>query len=95
MSPSMAIFLEQYPHIVANVAVKKQTSDIILTNYDIAIGYENSAFFNDWCGYRIDKLRLYYPNMKPTPLKIKVYMDYLAQNWKGSAIFAKKLDKIS
>jgi DNA-binding transcriptional LysR family regulator len=73
--PGMAIFLEQYPHIVTNVAVKKQTSDIILTNHDIAIGYENSEFFNDWCARKVGELPLYYPNIKPTPLKIKVYMD--------------------
>lgn len=84
--PSMAIFLEQYPFIVTNVAVKKQTSDIILANYDIAIGYENSEFFNDWCSCKLDKLLLYYPNIKPTPLKIKVYIDYLVQHCKDSFI---------
>jgi DNA-binding transcriptional LysR family regulator len=77
--PTMAIFLEQYPSIVTNVTVKKETSDIILANYDIAIGYENSEFFNDWCGRKVDKLLLYYSNIKPTPLKIKAYTDYLAQ----------------
>ena len=76
--PSMAIFLEQYPFIVTNVTVKKQTSEMSLMSYDIAIGYENSEFFNDWCCRKIDKLLLYYPNVKPIPLKIKGYMDYLA-----------------
>src|ERR1700722_1526638 len=55
--PSMAIFLEQYPCIVTNVAVKKQTSDITLN-------YENSEIFNDWCSRKLDKLLLYYPNIK-------------------------------
>lgn len=79
--PSMAAFLEQYPSIVTNVTVKKETSDITLTNYDIAIGYENSEFFNDWCSREVDKLLLYYPSIKPTPLKIKAYIDYLVQSW--------------
>ena len=83
--PSMAMFLEQYPHIVTNVTVKKETVDIILANYDIAIGYKNSEFFNDWCGRKVDKLLLYYPNIKPTPLKIKVYIDYLVKNWKDQS----------
>jgi DNA-binding transcriptional LysR family regulator len=78
--PNMAIFLEKYPCIVTNVTIKRQTADIILKNYDIAIGYDSSEFFNDWCSRKIDKLMLYYPNLKPIPLKIKVYMDYLTQN---------------
>jgi len=82
----MAIFLEQYPHIVTNVTLKKQTTDIASKNFDIAIGYENSEIFNDWCSRKIDKLLLYYPNIKPTPLKIKVYIDYLAQNWKDRSV---------
>ncbi len=77
--PSMAIFLEQYPSIVTNVTVKKEVSEISLMNYDIAIGYESSAFFNDWYSRKIGNLLLYYPNIKPIPLKIKAYMDYLAQ----------------
>lgn len=81
--PSMAAFLEQYPSIVTNVTVKKETSDITLTNYDIAIGYENSEFFNEWCGREVDKLWLYYSSIKPTPLKIKAYIDYLAQTWRA------------
>lgn len=84
--PSMAIFLEQYQHIVTNVIIKKQTTDIILKNYDIAIGYESSDFFNDWCSRKLDKLLLYYPNIKPTPLKIKVYIDYLVQNLKNRSM---------
>ena len=79
--PSMAKFLEQYPHVVTNVTIKRQTPDIISKNYDIAIGYENSEMFNDWCCRKIGKLLLYYPNIKPTPFIIKVYIDYLAQNW--------------
>ena len=80
--PSMAMFLAQYPHIVTNVTLKKQTTDITSKHFDIAIGYENSEIFNDWCSRKIDKLLLYYPNIKPTPLKIKAYIDYLAQHWK-------------
>ena len=80
--PSMAKFLEQYPHIVTNVTIKKQTSEIMSKNYDIAIGYDHSEIFNDWCSRKIDKLLLYYLNIKPTPLIIKVYIDYLIQNWK-------------
>ncbi len=82
--PSMAMFLEQYPHIVTNVTTKKETSDITPNNYDIAIGYENSEIFNDWCSRKLDALLLYYPNIKPIPLKIKAYIDYLAQNWKDN-----------
>lgn len=80
--PSMAKFLEQYPHIVTNVTIKKPISEMMVKNYDIAIGYESSEIFNDWCSRKIDKLLLYYPNMKPTPLIIKVYINYLAQIWK-------------
>ncbi len=80
--PSMAMFLEQYPNIVTNVTVKKQATDIVFNNYDIAIGYENSEIFNDWCSRKVDKLLMYYPNIKPTPLKIKAYVDYLAINCK-------------
>lgn len=76
--PCMAMFLEQYPHIITNVITKKETSDIILQNYDIAIGYENSEIFNDWCSRKINQLLLYYINIKPIPLKIKAYIDYLA-----------------
>jgi len=78
--PSMAVFLEQYPHIVTNVTLKKENHDIVLKNFDLAIGYENSEIFNDWCCRKIESLLLYYPNMKPIPLKIKVYMDYLNQD---------------
>jgi len=28
---------------------------------------------------KLDRLLLYYPSIKPTPLKIKVYIDYLSQ----------------
>tara|TARA_R110000868_G_scaffold318028_1_gene578815 strand:- start:26896 stop:27471 length:576 start_codon:yes stop_codon:yes gene_type:complete len=80
--PTMATFLAQYPQIVTNVALKKQASDIFLNHFDIAIGYEMSDIFNDWCRRKIDKLCLYYPNSKPTPLKIKAYMDYLIQSLK-------------
>jgi DNA-binding transcriptional LysR family regulator len=79
--PSMATFLEQYPRIVTNVTLKNQITSSISKNFDIAIGYENSEMFNDWCSRKIDKLLLYYPNIKPTPLKIKVYIDYLTQSW--------------
>jgi len=78
--PSMAMFLEQYPHIVTNVTTKKEATDIVLQHYDLAIGYERSEVFNDWCSRKVDQLLLYYPNIKPIPLKIKIYMDYLAQN---------------
>ena len=84
--PSMAMFLEQYPHIVTNVITKKETSDITPNDYDIAIGYKNSEIFNDWCSRKLDKLLLYYPNLKPTPLKIKAYIDYLAQNWNDRSV---------
>jgi DNA-binding transcriptional LysR family regulator len=84
--PSMALFLEKYPHIVTNVATKKEPLDINLMNYDIAIGYKNSEFFNNWCCRKINKLPLYYPNIKPAPLKIKVYIDYLTQDWKDKSI---------
>lgn len=77
--PSMAMFLERYPHIVTNVTIKKEISDIPPKNYDIAIGYENSEIFNDWCSRKIDMILLYYPNIKPTPLKIRAYIDYLSQ----------------
>lgn len=75
--PSMAIFLERYSSIVTNVAIKKQTLDITSKNYDVAIGYESSEIFNDWCSRRIKNFLLYYVNIKPTPLKIKAYIDYL------------------
>jgi len=78
--PSMAIFLEQYPHLVTNVSTKKELSGINLNDYDVAIGYETSEIFNDWCSRKMDKLLLYYPNIKPIPLKIKAYIDYLVQN---------------
>lgn len=87
--PTMAIFLEQYPHIVTNVTLKKEATDIASKNFDIAIGYENSEIFNDWRSRKIDKLLLYYQNIKPTPLKIKAYIDYLAQNWKTRPIVVK------
>jgi DNA-binding transcriptional LysR family regulator len=80
--PTMAMFLEQYPQIVTNVTLKKHAIDIALKNFDIAIGYELSEIFNDWCSRKLDRLLLYYPNIKPTSLKIKVYIDYLAQNGK-------------
>lgn len=80
--PTMASFLEQYPHIVTNVTLKKQTTDIALKNFDIAIGYESSEIFNDWCSRKLDKLLLHYLNIKPMPLKIKVYIDYLSQSRK-------------
>lgn len=76
--PSMGMFLEKYPQIVTNVMLKKETKDIATKNFDIAIGYENSEIFNDWCSRTIDKLLLYYPNIKPIPLKINVYIDYIA-----------------
>lgn len=77
--PTMANFLERYPQLVTNVTIKKQASDIPLNNYtyDIAIGYENSEVFNDWCYRKLENFLLYYPNIKPIPLKIKVYIDYL------------------
>jgi DNA-binding transcriptional LysR family regulator len=85
--PTMAAFLEQYPGIVTNVTLKKQASDIVLKNCDIAIGYEHSEIFNDWCcSHKLDQLLLYYPNIKPTPLKIKAYIDYLAQSWKDRSV---------
>lgn len=84
--PTMATFLEKYPHIVTNVTLKKQTTDIAFKNIDIAIGYELSKIFNDWCYYKLDKLLLYYPNIKPIPLKIKVYIDYLAQSWEDISV---------
>ncbi|MCK4608431.1 MAG: LysR family transcriptional regulator [Gammaproteobacteria bacterium] len=87
--PTMATFLEQYQHIVTNVTLKKQSTDIVSKNFDIAIGYELSEIFNDWCCRKLDKLLLYYPNIKPTPLKIKVYIDYLAQSWKDRAVALK------
>ena len=83
--PSMAKFLVQYPYIVTNVTIKKQTSDIMLKDYDIAVGYENSEFFNDWCYCKIDELFMYYLNLKPTPLKIKAYIDYLSQSWRDKS----------
>ncbi len=78
--PSMALFLERYPHMVTNVTTKKEISGITLNDYDIAIGYENSNIFNDWCSRKIGKLLLYYPSIKPLPLKIKAYIDYLAKH---------------
>ncbi len=84
--PTMAIFLEQHPNIVTNVTLKKQISDINSKNFDIAIGYKSSQIFNNWCLRKIDKLPLYYINVKPTPLKIKVYIDYLSQNWENRPV---------
>jgi DNA-binding transcriptional LysR family regulator len=79
--PGMALFLEKYPHIVTNVTTKKESSDLVLNNYDIAIGYENSEIFNDWCCRKLgERLLLHYINIKPLPMKIKAYMDYLEQN---------------
>ncbi len=63
-----------------NIAFRVEAAEITSKDYDIAIGYENSEIFNDWCSRRIDNLLLYYLNLKPTPLKIKVYMDHLTQN---------------
>jgi hypothetical protein len=57
-------------------------------NYDIAIGYENSAFFNDWCGRKIGQLLLYYPNIKLMPLKIKVYIDYLTKSSEDRSVLS-------
>lgn len=79
--PGMAMFLEQYPCIVTNVTLKNQATDIALKNFDVAIGYENAEIFNDWYSRKLDKLLLYYSNIKPTPLKIRVYGDYLAKYW--------------
>lgn len=80
--PTMAAFLEQYPNIVTNVTLNKLATDIILKNFDIAIGYECSKVFDDWCcSNKLDNLLLYYPNIKPIPLKLKVYIDYLVQSW--------------
>lgn len=75
--PEMARFLEQYPNIVTNVILKKEPVDIAPANFDIAIGYPATEIFNDWCSRKLDTLMMYYPNIKPTPLKIKVYADYL------------------
>ncbi len=77
--PSMANFLAYYPHIVSNVTLKKSALEIVLNDFDIAIGYEPVAIFNDWCSKKINGLLFYYPNIKPLPLKIKVYRDYLAE----------------
>lgn len=75
--PSMAMFLEHYPHMMTNVTIKKNTSDFNLKNFDIAIGYVSSEFFDDWCSRKIEKLVIHYPNIKPIPIKISVYMEYL------------------
>jgi DNA-binding transcriptional LysR family regulator len=80
--PSMALFLEQYPNIVTNVTVKKLLTENVSNNFDIAIGYESSDVFKNWCIRKIDALLLYYPNVKPIPLKIKAYLDYLTQDWR-------------
>ncbi len=76
--PTMTAFLEQYPNIVTNVTLKKEVRNFSMNNFDIAIGYEASEIFNEWCCRKQDNLSLYYPNIKPIPLKIKVYIDYLA-----------------
>lgn len=81
--PTMADFLEQYPQIVTNVTLNKQASDILLKNFDVAIGYELSETFNDWRYRKLNTLYLYYPNIKPTPLKIEVYIDYLTKSCKA------------
>jgi DNA-binding transcriptional LysR family regulator len=83
--PTMATFLEQYPHIVTNVTLKKQACEIAFSYFDIAIGYECTEIFNDWCSRKLDKLLLYYPSIKPTPAKIGVYIDYLAHKWQANS----------
>jgi len=87
--PTMATFLERYPYIVTNVILKKQTTDIVLKNFDIAIGYEYSEIFNDWCCHKLERMLLYYPNIKPAPLKIKVYIEHIDQNWKYKPVSAR------
>lgn len=82
--PTMADFLEQYPHIVTNVTLKKQASDILLKNFDVAIGYELSETFNDWRYRKLGALYFYYQDIKPTPLKVAVYIDYLKKSCKNS-----------
>jgi len=77
--PSMAAFLEKYPDIVTNVTLKKQAHDINLSHFDLAIGYEISEIFNDWCSSKLGELFLFYPSIKPKPQKLQVYIDYLTQ----------------
>lgn len=82
--PTMAPFLAQYPHIVTNVTTKKQATDHVIKQADVAMGYEISDAFNDWCYRKLDQLVMYIPNIKPTPLKIQVYIDYITHNWETS-----------
>jgi DNA-binding transcriptional LysR family regulator len=90
--PSMAMFLEHYPHILTNVTIKKQYSECMFKDYDIAIGYENSGFFDDWCGRKMSDHMLYYPNRKPTPLIIQVYIDYLTQYCADKSVIFGSMD---
>lgn len=83
--PSMAMFLEQYPHVVTNVITKKEILEII-KNYDIAIGYENLEIFNDWYSRKVGTYILYYQTLKPISRKIKTYIDYLIQYWERSKV---------
>lgn len=75
--PTMAGFLELYPHIITNVTVKKSATDILLNNFDLAIGYPCTEVFNDWRYGRLDSDYFYHPNLMPMPVKVEVYLNHL------------------
>ena len=75
--PCMAMFLEQYPHIITNVITKKETSYIIPQIMISPLAMKIQKF--SMIGVAQDKPAItVYINIKPIPLKIKAYIDYLA-----------------
>lgn len=77
--PTMAMFLEQYPHIVTNVSIKKLLPNMAVQNYDIAMGYDHSEVFGQWCNRPINRYSVYHTVLKPKAHIIAAYIEYLLQ----------------
>jgi DNA-binding transcriptional LysR family regulator len=75
--PTMAVFLEKHPRLIAHVAINKELSRQSLQQYDLAIGYAPDDVLNDWVYRKINGVYYYFPNIKPIVPKIRAYLDYM------------------
>ena len=82
--PFLGNFLEHYPNIVTDVSIKNNLHNVNLKNFNVAIGYQQEEFFNDWHRRYINGLPLYYQHIEPMELRVQVYIDYFAASYSGS-----------